>query len=68
MQHLLRDVGPEGLDAGDGLSPVQEVHGHAVEQARAPGAGRQAHMQLVQVVFAASCPRTALNLARLRQP
>jgi hypothetical protein len=40
--HLLGDVGPESLDARDGLGPVQEVHGHAVEQPRAPGAGRQA--------------------------
>ena len=40
--HLLGDVSPESLDTRDGLGPVQEVHGHAVKQPRAPGAGRQA--------------------------
>ena len=65
--HLLGDVGPEGLDEGHVLGPVQEVHGHAVQQARPARPGGQADVQLVQVVAAARGPGPPLYLPGLRQ-
>ena len=66
--HLLGDVGPEGLDEGHMLGPVQEVHGHAVQQAGSARPGGQADVQIVQVLAAARSSGSPLYLPWLRQP
>ena len=64
---LVGNAAPEGLDAGHGARPAQEVERHAVQQARAARAARQAHVQLVQVVAARRRARAPHDLPRLRQ-
>ena len=65
---LAGNLGPEGLDEGHVLGPLQEVHGHAVQQPRPARPGRQAHMQLVQMVAAAGRTGAPLYFPWLRQP
>mmetsp|Transcript_12704 Transcript_12704/g.35499 ORF Transcript_12704/g.35499 Transcript_12704/m.35499 type:complete len:488 (+) Transcript_12704:202-1665(+) len=58
---------PELLGQGDVEHEAHEVQGHAVQE---PGAlaGRDAHVELVQVVLAGRGPGSLLELPGLRQP
>ena len=67
MPYLASNVLPELLDARHKFGPVQEVHGHAIEEACVAGSRGQADVQLVQVVLAGISPAALLDLARLRQ-
>ena len=56
------------MNARHPFHPLQEVHGHSIEQAGVAWLAGQAHMQLVQVILAGICSLTPQDLARLCQP
>ena len=65
--HLTSYAFPEGLNARDPNGPMHEVHRHAVQQPCVPRFARQAHMQLMQMVFAAVGSLPSQDFARLGQ-